>query len=60
MRPSRDGRGAEPLLEERPELVNAQPYGEGWLVVLEVTDPAPLSELMDAAAYRAFVEQQTD
>jgi glycine cleavage system H protein len=48
------------LLEERPELINAQPYGEGWLVVLEVSDAAPLSELMDATAYRAFVDQQTD
>jgi glycine cleavage system H protein len=48
------------LLEERPELINAQPYGEGWLVVLEVSDVAPLSELMDATAYRAFVDQQTD
>jgi glycine cleavage system H protein len=47
-------------LEERPELVNEQPYGEGWLVVLEVTDTALLGELMDAVAYRAFVEQQTD
>jgi glycine cleavage system H protein len=48
------------LLEERPELVNEQPYGDGWLVVLEVTDPSPLDGLMDAGAYRAFVEQQTD
>ena len=47
-------------LEERPELVNEQPYGEGWLVVLEVTDAGLLSELMDAVSYRAFVEQQTD
>ena len=49
-----------PLLEERPELVNEQPYGEGWLVVVEVTDPSGLDELLDAAAYRAFVEQQAD
>ena len=48
------------LLEERPELVNEQPYGDGWLVVLAVTDAGPLDELMDAGAYRAFVEQQTD
>ena len=48
------------LLEERPELVNEQPYGDGWLVVLEVADATPLGELMDATAYRAFVEQQTD
>jgi glycine cleavage system H protein len=44
-----------PLLEERPELVNEQPYGDGWLVVLEVAE-APAG-LMDAAAYRAFVDE---
>jgi glycine cleavage system H protein len=48
------------LLDERPELVNEQPYGDGWLVVIEVADVGPLGELMDAGAYRAFVEQQTD
>ena len=48
------------LLGERPEVVNEQPYGEGWLVLVEVADPAALEGLMDAAAYRAFVEQQTD
>ena len=49
-----------PLLEERPELVNEQPYGDGWLVVLEVADEGSLDGMMDAGAYRAFVEQQTD
>ena len=29
-----------PLLDERPELVNEQPYGDGWLIVIEVADPA--------------------
>lgn len=48
------------LLEERPELVNEQPYGDGWLVVLEVADTAGLDGLMDAGAYRVFVEQQAD
>jgi glycine cleavage system H protein len=48
------------LLEERPELVNEQPYGDGWLVVLEVAGAGSLDALMDAAVYRAFVEQQTD
>ena len=43
-----------PLLEERPELVNEQPYGDGWLVVLEVAETP--EGLMDAAAYRAFVD----
>ena len=49
-----------PQLEDRPELVNEQPYGEGWLVVLEMSEPGQLEGLMDAAAYRAFVEQQSD
>ena len=48
------------LLDERPELVNEQPYGDGWLIVIEVAAGAPLDGLMDAGAYRAFVEQQTD
>jgi glycine cleavage system H protein len=45
------------LLEDRPELVNQAPYGEGWLVVLETLDAGQLSELMDAETYRAFVQQ---
>jgi glycine cleavage system H protein len=49
-----------PLLEERPELVNEQPYGDGWLVVIEADDAAVFDGLMEAPAYRAFVEQQTD
>ena len=49
------------LLDERPELVNEQPYGDGWLIVIEVAAAAaPLDGLMDAGAYRAFVQQQTD
>jgi glycine cleavage system H protein len=45
------------LLEDRPELVNESPYGEGWLVVLEATEPGELDQLMDAAAYAAFAQQ---
>ena len=47
-----------PLLEERPEVVNEQPYGDGWIVVLESSDRSELETLMDAAAYREFVRQQ--
>ena len=47
-----------PLLEERPELVNEQPYGDGWLVVIEPADPGELEALLDATSYRAFIEQQ--
>lgn len=43
-------------LEDQPELVNEDPYTEGWMVVIEMTDPTDLDELLDAEAYRAFAE----
>jgi glycine cleavage system H protein len=44
-----------PLISDRPELVNEQPYGDGWLVVIEGATEDALDALMDATAYRAFV-----
>src|SRR3989337_62655 len=46
------------LLEARPELVNEEPYGDGWIAVLEMSDQGGPEGPMNAAAYRAFVEQQ--
>ena len=43
------------VLEDKPELVNQSPYGDGWMVVLEVADPGEAKALMDAAAYRKHV-----
>jgi glycine cleavage system H protein len=43
-------------LDERPELVNDQPYGDGWLVLIQASDLLQLDALMNAAAYRALVE----
>jgi len=45
-----------PLIEDRPELVNAQPYADGWLVVIEPSDPTQLEDLMDSGAYRESLE----
>lgn len=45
----------EPLLDT-PELVNSDPFGEGWFVTIRPTDGSNLDGLMDAAAYRAFTE----
>jgi glycine cleavage system H protein len=45
-----------PLIDDRPELVNEQPYGDGWLVVVDGASDGALDQLMDAAAYRSFVE----
>jgi len=39
-------------LEDTPEVVNQDPYGKGWMVVLEGADPNEAKNLMDAAAYR--------
>jgi glycine cleavage system H protein len=44
-------------LENSPELVNADPYGEGWMIVIEVGDAAELEDLLDASSYQQFVEE---
>jgi glycine cleavage system H protein len=46
-----------PLLEERPELVNEQPYAEGWLVVIEPSDGEAAAGLLDATGYQAFIQE---
>jgi glycine cleavage system H protein len=40
-----------------PETVNADPYGEGWLVRIRITDPTEVDALLDAAAYRQVVSE---
>jgi len=42
-------------LEEKPELVNEQPYGDGWLVAIEPSEQAELEQLLDSTAYREHV-----
>jgi glycine cleavage system H protein len=44
-----------PALDSSPELVNQDPYGEGWMVKVTVTNPADVEGLLDAAAYQALV-----
>jgi glycine cleavage system H protein len=43
-------------LEDDPALVNADPYGDGWMIRLRVTDPAALEELLDHKGYRKLVD----
>ena len=40
---------------DAPELVNDDPYGQGWLIRVQLSNPAELDELLDAAAYAALV-----
>jgi glycine cleavage system H protein len=43
-------------LEEHPELINSDPYGEGWMVEIEVADAAQLEGLLDPASYGTLTE----
>ena len=44
-----------PLLESQPELVNQDPYGDGWMVKITIDNPADLEGLLDVAAYKALI-----
>jgi glycine cleavage system H protein len=44
-------------LEDTPEQLNTDPYGAGWIFVVELADPADVEQLLDAKAYRAFLEE---
>jgi glycine cleavage system H protein len=44
-----------PKLEANPDLVNSDPYGDGWMVKMTVIDTADVEKLMDAAAYQKLV-----
>ena len=43
-------------LGDAPQRINEDPYGDGWICVIEPTDPSQLDALLDAAGYRALVE----
>ncbi len=43
-------------LEDEPELINKDPYGEGWIIKIKMSNPAEADELLDAAGYKALIE----
>jgi len=43
------------LLDKKPELVNTDPYGDGWMVKVEVANPSDFNELLDSSAYADLV-----
>jgi glycine cleavage system H protein len=47
-------------LEDSPELVNEDPYGDGWMLLIEASDPGDLDALLSADAYRDFVENDAE
>ena len=49
---------ANTILEDQPELVNASPYGQGWMAVIEVVNTEEFQQLLTAAEYQAYVAQE--
>ena len=47
-------------LEEEPSLVNDDPYGNGWLIVIEIDDPNEIEDMINAADYEEFMEQEDE
>ncbi len=46
------------LLLENPELINEDPYGEGWIAKVQIADAKELNELMDYDGYQAFLSEE--
>ena len=44
-----------PLLESQPELVNQDPYGDGWMIKMTISDPSQIDGLLDVAAYKGLI-----
>lgn len=48
---------ANTTLEKQPELVNSDPYGKGWMLVVKISNPKDLDALMDARGYTALLAE---
>ena len=49
---------ANAALQSKPESINTDPHGAGWLVKVKLSNPAELNELMDAKAYEDYIEEK--
>ena len=47
-------------LKEKPELVNQDPYGRGWIVKIQMSDPSEAKRLMDAREYGVYLKEKAD
>jgi len=43
-------------LEDQPELINKDPYGDGWIIMIKIADAAELDDLIDSNAYASLIE----
>ena len=46
-----------PALEDSPEFINKDPYGEGWMIKVKMLNPAEANNLLSAAEYKALIEE---
>jgi glycine cleavage system H protein len=49
--------GVNDAVSDTPELINEEPYGDGWLVRVKLSDPSEVNDLLDAEAYRKLLEE---
>ncbi len=45
-------------LSESPEIINEDPYGKGWIAVIEMENPSEIEDLMDATEYEKYVDEE--
>lgn len=46
-------------LSESPEIINEEPYGKGWIAVIEIDDESEVDDLMDASEYGRYLEEES-
>ena len=46
-------------LSESPEVINEEPYGKGWIAVIEIEDESEVDDLMDASEYERYLEEES-
>lgn len=46
-------------LTEKPDLVNSDPYGDGWMIKVRMTDPSELEQLLDASDYDDYIKSES-
>jgi glycine cleavage system H protein len=49
-----------PILEERPEVINSDPYEDGWMIAIEMSDPGELDDLLSAEDYATHIEEEKE
>ncbi len=45
-------------LEDEPEFINNDPYGDGWIMIVEMSDPNQLDDLLNASEYQNYIEEE--